>query len=342
MKLRSIIAAPIALVAAGLFLSACGQASQVAGTAQVSAAAAVVSPVASSVAASVPAAAAAAAPAPAALAEVGTLGQVLVGANGNTLYAFTKDVDGVSTCFDACAAAWPAVTVTAGFTPPVGVDPALVSTVDRPDGSKQLKIGKWPLYFYAGDGGPGEANGQGVGGVWFVEGADGKLVKGDQPASQSAAPQAAAAPAPAPAPAAAPAPAPAAAPAAAAPAAVDPAAPVVSLAPVGNLGEVMVGANGHTLYAFTNDPEKQTTCFDACAQAWPPLTVQDGFTISDELQASGASVIDRPDGTKQLAMGKWALYYYAGDGASGDANGQGVNGKWFAIDGRCKLVKTDA
>jgi predicted lipoprotein with Yx(FWY)xxD motif len=178
--------------------------------------------------------------------------------------------------------------------------------------------------------------------VWFVEGADGKLVKGDQPASQSAAPQAAAAPAPAPAPAAAPAPAPAAAPAAAAPAAVDPAAPVVSLAPVGNLGEVMVGANGHTLYAFTNDPEKQTTCFDACAQAWPPLTVQDGFTISDELQASGASVIDRPDGTKQLAMGKWALYYYAGDGASGDANGQGVNGKWFAIDGRCKLVKTDA
>jgi predicted lipoprotein with Yx(FWY)xxD motif len=164
--------------------------------------------------------------------------------------------------------------------------------------------------------------------VWFVESADGKLVKGDAPAAESAAPPAAAVPAPA-----------AAAPA---PAAADPAAPVVSLAQVGNLGEVMVGANGHTLYAFTNDPEKQTTCFDACAEAWPPLTVQDGFTISDELQASGASVIDRPDGTKQLAMGKWALYYYAGDGAPGEANGQGVNGKWFAIDGKCKLVKTDA
>ncbi len=325
MKLRSIIAAPIALVAAGLFLSACGQASQVAGTAQVSAAAAVVSPVASSVAASVPAAAAAAAPAPAALAEVGTLGQVLVGANGNTLYAFTKDVDGVSTCFDACAAAWPAVTVTAGFTPPVGVDPALVSTVDRPDGSKQLKIGKWPLYFYAGDGAPGDTNGQGVGGVWFAEGADGKLVKGTADESAPAV-----APDPAPAAAAAPAPAPAAA------------APTVSLAQVGNLGEVMVGANGHTLYAFTNDPEKGTSCFDACAAAWPPLTVPDGFTISDELQASGASVIDRPDGSKQLVMGKWALYYYAGDAAPGDANGQGSGGKWFAIDANCKLVKTAA
>jgi len=327
MKLRSLIAAPIAVVAAGLLLSACGQASQVPGAASISPAAAAVS----SAAASSPADQAKTA-APAALAQVGSFGQVLVGANGNTLYAFTKDVDGVSTCFDACAAAWPAVIVTPGFAPPVGVDPSLVTTVDRPDGSKQLKIGKWPLYFYAGDGGPGESNGQGVGGVWFVEGADGKLVKGDAPAAEAPTSPAAA---PAPAPAAA-----APAPAAAAPA--DPAAPVVSLAQVGNLGEVMVGANGHTLYAFTDDPEKQTTCFDACAQAWPPLTVADDFVISDELQASGASTIDRPDGTKQLVMGKWALYYYAGDGAPGDANGQGVNGKWFAIDGKCKLVKTDA
>ena len=114
----------------------------------------------------------------------------------------------------------------------------------------------------------------------------------------------------------------------------------MNLAQVGNLGEVMVGANGHTLYAFTNDPEKQSSCFDACAKAWPPLTVGGDFTISDQLQASGASTIDRPDGTKQLVMGKWALYYYAGDAAAGDANGQGSNDKWFAIDANCKLVKT--
>jgi predicted lipoprotein with Yx(FWY)xxD motif len=66
------------------------------------------------------------------------------------------------------------------------------------------------------------------------------------------------------------------------------------------------------------------------------------FTISDELQASGAKTIQRPDGSLQLVMGKWALYYYAGDNAPGDANGQGLNGKWFAIDGTCHLVKTAA
>jgi predicted lipoprotein with Yx(FWY)xxD motif len=327
MKLRSLIAAPILLAACGLFLAGCGQASQVSGSPAISpAAAAVVAPSSASAAVT---STKAAEVAPAALAQAGTLGQVLVGANGHTLYAFTKDVDGVSTCFDACAAAWPAVTVTAGFTPPAGVNAALVGTVDRPDGSKQLKIGKWPLYFYAGDGAPGKTNGQGVGAVWFAQAADGTLVKGAVPA-----PAAAAAPAPA---AAAPAPAPVPAAAAAAPA-----GPVVNLAQVGNLGEVMVGANGHTLYAFTDDPEKQTSCFDACAKAWPPLTVGADFTITDELQASGATTIDRPDGSKQLVMGKWALYYFAGDAAPGDANGQGSNGKWFAIDVHCKLVKTTA
>lgn len=175
MKLRTIIAGPIAIVAAGLLLSACGQASQIPGSATISPAAA-----------AVPAAAASSSPAgqapsaaPAAVAQVGTFGQVLVGANGNTLYAFTKDVDGVSTCFDACAAAWPAVIVTPGFTPLAGVDPSLVTTVDRPDGSKQLKIGKWPLYFYTGDGAPGDANGQGVNGKWFAIDGNCKLVQTD-------------------------------------------------------------------------------------------------------------------------------------------------------------------
>jgi hypothetical protein len=41
-------------------------------------------------------------------------------------------------------------------------------------------------------------------------------------------------------------------------------------------------------------------------------------------------------------MGQWALYSYSGDGAPGEANGQGIGGKWFAIDAGCKLVKTAA
>lgn len=105
------------------------------------------------------------------------LGQVLVDANGLTLYLFTKDADGgVPTCAGGCATAWPPALVTDASVVGEGIDPALVTTVDTPDG-KQLKIGKWPLYRFAGDAAAGEVNGQASGGVWFVVGADAKSIK---------------------------------------------------------------------------------------------------------------------------------------------------------------------
>ncbi len=100
----------------------------------------------------------------------------MVDANGLTLYGFTKDVDGVSTCVDKCAEAWPPVTVESADLP-AGLDPAVFTVVDRPDGTHQLKAGKWPLYRFAGDSAPGETNGQGSGQSWFVVAPDGKLIK---------------------------------------------------------------------------------------------------------------------------------------------------------------------
>jgi predicted lipoprotein with Yx(FWY)xxD motif len=49
--------------------------------------------------------------------------------------------------------------------------------VTRPDGTYQLKAGKWPLYRFSGDGAPGDVNGQGFGGVWFVVTPTGGLLK---------------------------------------------------------------------------------------------------------------------------------------------------------------------
>ncbi len=105
------------------------------------------------------------------------LGQVLVDANGLTLYLFTKDGDGgVPTCAGGCATAWPPALVTDSPVIGDGIDPAIVTTVDTPEG-KQLKIGKWPLYRFAGDAAAGDINGQASGGVWFVVGADAKSIK---------------------------------------------------------------------------------------------------------------------------------------------------------------------
>ena len=49
--------------------------------------------------------------------------------------------------------------------------------VARSDHTAQLKVGKWPVYLYAGDGAPGDVNGQGSGGTWFVLAPNGSLIK---------------------------------------------------------------------------------------------------------------------------------------------------------------------
>ena len=100
----------------------------------------------------------------------------MVNGDGITVYAFTKDENGTPTCEGGCAEAWPPVIVDSDELP-AGLDPELFSIVERPDGTMQLKAGKWPLYTFAGDEAPGDVNGQGSGGVWFVLDAEAKLVK---------------------------------------------------------------------------------------------------------------------------------------------------------------------
>lgn len=104
-----------------------------------------------------------------------SLGEVLVDHQGRTLYGFTKDTSGTSTCFDACAATWPAVPgdTAIGAT----LDPTRFQSVARTDGDSQLVAGMWPAYTYAGDAEAGDVNGQASGGVWFVLAPDGSLIK---------------------------------------------------------------------------------------------------------------------------------------------------------------------
>jgi predicted lipoprotein with Yx(FWY)xxD motif len=106
-----------------------------------------------------------------------SLGPILVGAEGRTVYGFLKDTDGTSSCTDKCAEAWPPVIVDASFDTSTLPTPELYSVIDRADGTKQLKIAEWPLYYYAPDTAAGDVNGQGVGDVWYVVAPDGTLIQ---------------------------------------------------------------------------------------------------------------------------------------------------------------------
>lgn len=103
------------------------------------------------------------------------LGSILVDADGMTLYLFEADTDGSSTCYDDCAASWPAL-IDDAPSAGAGVDESLLGTTERDDGEVQVTYGGQPLYSFASDRAPGDVEGQGVGDVWFVVDASGDAV----------------------------------------------------------------------------------------------------------------------------------------------------------------------
>lgn len=112
------------------------------------------------------------------------LGTIIVDSTGRTVYRYDKDSSSppTSNCTGACLTAWPAVPATTNVT---GVDSSLIGSITRSDGTKQLTVDGWPVYYYAGDSSAGQANGEGTGGVWWVVAPNGSEVKGGGASSSS-------------------------------------------------------------------------------------------------------------------------------------------------------------
>ena len=104
------------------------------------------------------------------------LGEILTDAEGNTIYFFANDTEGTSNCEGDCLENWPPVTVDGEPTAGEGVD-AELGTTEGTDGSTQLTVNEFPAYYFAGDSAAGDTNGQGVGDVWWVFGADGEPIE---------------------------------------------------------------------------------------------------------------------------------------------------------------------
>lgn len=113
-----------------------------------------------------------------------SLGSILAGEDGKTLYLLTKDPKGSSSCTGNCATTWPPFTLDAGESAIAGSGvTGTIATIKRPDGSAQVAINGAPLYYYSGDSGPGDTQGEGSNGVWFVVGADGSAVEAPAPSA---------------------------------------------------------------------------------------------------------------------------------------------------------------
>jgi predicted lipoprotein with Yx(FWY)xxD motif len=101
-------------------------------------------------------------------------GNVLFDSRGFVLYAFTHDKSGRSSCYGACAKAWPPYLASAVK------GSKLLGTTRRTDGKLQVTYAGRPLYYYVGDTKRGQILCQNVaefGGTWLVVRASGALVR---------------------------------------------------------------------------------------------------------------------------------------------------------------------
>ena len=94
-------------------------------------------------------------------------GSILTDENGKTLYFFSNDTKGSSTCSGNCLATWP-VYYSSEASTDVKIDKSLLGEIIREDGSKQSTFKGWPLYYYAGDSQSGQAKGDAVNKIWYV------------------------------------------------------------------------------------------------------------------------------------------------------------------------------
>ena len=102
----------------------------------------------------------------------------------------------------------------------------------------------------------------------------------------------------------------------------------------GSAGAFLTNGSGRAVYLWAKDGMNMSACSGACAAAWPPVPATGKLTATGGAKASDLGTITRSDGTKQVTYDGHPLYYFVGDSAAGQANGQGSDNfgaKWWLV-----------
>jgi predicted lipoprotein with Yx(FWY)xxD motif len=225
------------------------------------------------------------------------LGRVLVDGSGRTLYLFEPDAFGRSSCYGACAAAWPPLITTGAPRAGSGARAALLGTTKRTNGTTQVTYQGYPLYSFVKDLKPGQTLGQGIdgfGGEWYVLDASGRKIERGRPGGGTAVLEVRATP----------------------------------------LGRVLTDGRGRTVYLFEADRGTSSTCYGACAVAWPPLLTNSTPKAGRGARAALLGTTKRKDGSQQVTYRGHPLYYFVKDTQAGQGRGQGIDGfgaEWYVL-----------
>jgi predicted lipoprotein with Yx(FWY)xxD motif len=104
----------------------------------------------------------------------------------------------------------------------------------------------------------------------------------------------------------------------------------VKVAKKDGVGSYLTAIKGMTLYNFKKDTPGKSACEGDCLAKWPIYFV-DAVAAKDGLDAKNFGSITRADGKKQTTYKGMPLYFFVGDKAPGDTNGQGVKDMWSVV-----------
>lgn len=96
-----------------------------------------------------------------------SLGEILVGPTGMTLYVLSKETASDLQCLEDCARNWLPLTgnpVANGLTEAL----SMVRRTTDAGSLEQLVYKNQPLYYWSRDKAPGDVTGEGIGGIWSV------------------------------------------------------------------------------------------------------------------------------------------------------------------------------
>ena len=93
----------------------------------------------------------------------------------------------------------------------------------------------------------------------------------------------------------------------------------------------LADSKGMTLYMFKNDKPGVSMCKGGCASIWYVFDAGK-LMLPNGLDAKDFSSIAREDGKEQTTFRGMPLYYFSGDKAKGEMNGQGFKNIWYTVD----------
>lgn len=98
-------------------------------------------------------------------------------------------------------------------------------------------------------------------------------------------------------------------------------------------GQMLFDATDQAIYLFDVETTSKPECYDACAEAWPPVLTEGDPVAGRGIDASLLGTTERTDGTLQVTYNDHPLYFYAHEG-KGEVKCHDIflnGGNWYVV-----------